>query len=167
MEDEDPPAPLAGEKVYMTPLGHERLRQGFAALKSERHRVVEIVAWAASNGDRSENADYKEGKRRLREIDRRLRFIARRLAHAEVVDPAAQLRRDVVFFGATVTYADAEDAERTVTIVGVDEADMAQGKVSIASPIARALLKARVGDEVRVATPGGSSVIEVVAIRYP
>ncbi len=151
----------------MTPEGHERLRREFDALKSERHRVVEIVAWAAGNGDRSENADYKEGKRKLREIDRKLRFTQRRLAGAEVVDPAAQPQRDRVFFGATVTYATEDDARRTVTIVGADEADMAQAKVSVASPIARALLKARVGEEVRLLTPGGWTTLEVVEIRYP
>ncbi len=164
--DEDGPPPLPGGKFYMTPPGHAALHASFAGFKTERHRVVEIVSWAASNGDRSENADYKEGKRRLREIDRKLRFIERRLAYAEVVDPATQTQRDRVFFGATVTYA-TDDAERTVTIVGVDEADMAHGKVSIASPIARALLRARVGDEVRVPTPGGAAIIEVTAIAYP
>ena len=128
-DDEGPPA-LPGGKFYMTPHGYERLRGDLASLRSERHRVVEVVAWAASNGDRSENADYKEGKRKLREIDRRLRFIQRRLAHAEVVDPAAQTQRDQVFFGATVTFLTEADERRTVTIVGVDEADMAHAKLS-------------------------------------
>ncbi len=140
----------------MTPAGHEQLRREWEEKKTERHRVVEIVAWAASNGDRSENADYKEGKRRLREIDRRLRFLQRRLAYAEVVDPAAQRERDRVYFGATVTYATEADERRTVTIVGVDEADMAEAKVSVASPVARALLRARVGDEVRRAHAVGA-----------
>jgi transcription elongation factor GreB len=143
-DDEGPPR-LPGGKFYMTPLGHQRIAAERDALRIQRHAVVEIVAWAASNGDRSENADYKEGKRRLREIDRRLRFLTRRLEHAEVVDPSAQTQRDRVFFGATVTYADAQDAERTITIVGVDEADMAEGKVSIGSPVALALLRARCG----------------------
>ena len=165
-DDDAEGAPLPGGKFYMTPHGNALLRQGFAALKAERHRVVEIVAWAAGNGDRSENADYKEGKRRLREIDRKLRFTERRLAYAEVVDPARQTQLDRVFFGATVTYVSGDDQERTIAIVGVDEADMAQGKVSIASPIARALLKARAGDEVKVPTPSGPMVIEVVSIRY-
>ena len=165
-EEEEGPPPLPGGKFYMTPSGHAGLRDRFAAFKSERHRVVEIVAWAASNGDRSENADYKEGKRRLREIDRKLRFIERRLAYAEVVDPTQQTQLDRVFFGATVTYANEDDERRTVTIVGVDEADMALNKVSIASPIARALLKARAGDEVKVPTPSGIMVIEVLQIRY-
>src|SRR4051812_33453413 len=152
----------------MTPVGADRLRADFAAQKSERHRVVEIVAWAAGNGDRSENADYKEGKRRLREIDRRLRFLTNRLAHAEVVDPALQPQRDRVFFGATVTYyATERDTEVTITIVGVDEADMDAGKISIGSPVALALLKARQGDEVRVRTPRGYDVLEVLEISYP
>jgi transcription elongation factor GreB len=166
-EDDGPPR-LAGGKFYMTPAGQEQLRAELAAQRSERHRVVEIVAWAASNGDRSENADYKEGKRRLREIDRRLRFLMNRLAHAEVVDPAAQAQRDRVFFGATVTYCAVErDEEVTVSIVGVDEADMTAGKISIGSPVALALLRARVGDEVVVRTPRGPEVLEVVAILYP
>jgi transcription elongation factor GreB len=165
-DDEGPPR-LPGGKFYMTPLGHQRIAAERDALRIQRHAVVEIVAWAASNGDRSENADYKEGKRRLREIDRRLRFLTRRLEHAEVVDPSAQTQRDRVFFGATVTYADAQDAERTITIVGVDEADMAEGKVSIGSPGALALLRARCGDEVTVRTPRGPEILEVLAIRYP
>ncbi len=165
-EDDEGPPPLPGGKFYMTPQGEISLRERFAGLKAERHRVVEIVAWAASNGDRSENADYKEGKRRLREIDRQLRFIGRRLAAAEVIDPAGQTQIDRVFFGATVTYVGDDDTARTITIVGVDEADMAVAKVSIASPIARALLKARAGDEVKVPTPSGPMTIEVVSIRY-
>jgi transcription elongation factor GreB len=151
----------------MTPAGQAKLAAELAALRTERHKVVEIVAWAAGNGDRSENADYKEGKRRLREIDRRLRFLARRLAHAEVVDPAAQTQRDRVFFGATVTYLTERDEEVTVTLVGVDEADVTLGTISIASPVALALLKARVGDEVTVRTPRGREVLEVTAIAYP
>ena len=166
-EDDDRPPRLPGGKFYMTPLGEQALRSELAARRAERHRVVEVVAWAASNGDRSENADYKEGKRRLREIDRRLRFIERRLAYAEVVDPAAQTRRDQVFFGATVTYATERDETRMVSIVGVDEADMAAAKVSIGSPLALALLRARVGDEVRVRTPRGVETVEVIEIRYP
>ena len=165
-EDDGPPR-LPGGKFYMTPAGQERLRAELAGQRTERHRVVEIVAWAASNGDRSENADYKEGKRRLREIDRRLRFLMNRLAHAEVVDPADQIQRDRVFFGATVTYANARDEEVTITIVGVDEADMAAGKISIGSPVALALLRAQRGDEVTVRTPRGPEVLEIVAITYP
>lgn len=166
-DDEDGPPKLPGGKFYMTPEGQRRLQAELAAQRSERHRVVEIVAWAAGNGDRSENADYKEGKRRLREIDRRLRFLTNRLAHAEVVDPAAQRQRHVVFFGATVTYANERDEAITVTIVGVDEADMAAAKISIGSPVALALLRARIGDEVSVRTPRGTEVLEIVDIAYP
>ncbi len=155
----------------MTPAGRDALEAEMAERSAERRRVVEIVSWAAGNGDRSENADYKEGKRRLREIDRRLRFLDRRLAHAEVIDPTTQKQRDTVFFGATVTYAAADGREAgapvTVTIVGVDEANLASGTISIASPVALALLRARVGDEVKVRTPRGTSVVEVIAIRYP
>jgi transcription elongation factor GreB len=165
-EDEGPPR-LPGGKFYMTPEGRDRLKAEFEAVRSERHRVVEIVSWAAGNGDRSENADYKEGKRRLREIDRRLRFLTNRLAHAEIVDPAAQTQRDRVFFGATVTYANERDEEITVTIVGVDEADMGAGKISIGSPVALALLWARRGDAVIVRTPRGPEVLEIVAVSYP
>jgi transcription elongation factor GreB len=165
-EDEGPPR-LPGGKFYMTPEGRDRLKAEFEAVRSERHRVVEIVSWAAGNGDRSENADYKEGKRRLREIDRRLRFLTNLLAHAEIVDPAAQTQRDRVFFGATVTYANERDEEITVTIVGVDEADMGAGKISIGSPVALALLRARRGDEVIVRTPRGPEVLEIVAVSYP
>ena len=166
-DDDEGPPKLPGGKFYMTPAGHQRLETERSDLRTVRHRVVEIVAWAASNGDRSENADYKEGKRRLREIDRRLRFLMNRLAHAEIVDPAAQTQRDRVFFGATVTYANERDEAVTVTIVGVDEADMGAGKISIDSPVALSLLRARCGDEVTVRTPRGPEVLEVVAIRYP
>ncbi len=167
-DEESGPPRLPGGKFYMTPLGQERLRAELMTLRTDRHRVVEIVSWAAGNGDRSENADYKEGKRRLREIDRRLRFLTNRLAHAEVVNPAKQAQRDRIFFGATVTYYAVErDTEVTVTIVGVDEADMEAGKISIGSPVALALLKSRRGDEVRVRTPRGWEVLEVVEIRYP
>ena len=165
--DEEGPPRLAGGKFYMTPNGHGRLQKELGNRRTERHRVVEIVAWAAGNGDRSENADYKEGKRRLREIDRRIRFLVRRLAHAEVIDPGDQMQRDRVFFGATVTYLTGRDEQVTVSIVGVDEADMAAGKISIGSPVALALLKAREGDEVIVRTPRGPEMIEVVAVRYP
>ena len=170
MDDEDdapPPPGLPRGKFYMTPAGEAALRAEYETFKAERHRVVEIVSWAADNGDRSENADYKEGKRRLREIDRRLRFLDRRLAHAEVVDPAAQTHRDRVFFGATVTYLTERNEEVRVTVVGVDEADMAQNTISIGSPVALALLRARVGDEVAVRTPRGREMLEVTAIAYP
>ena len=129
--------------------------------------MVEVVSWAASLGDRSENADYQYGKRRLREIDRRVRFLRKRLEKAQVVDPAAQARREQVFFGATVTYAREDDSEVTVTIVGVDETDLSRGRISWVSPVARALLGRRVGDLPRLRTPQGSEEIEVVAIQYP
>ena len=169
-DDDDAPRLALGGKFYMTPEGHARLKaEREHLLRVERPRVVETVSWAASNGDRSENADSQYGKRRLREIDRRTRFLGKRLENAEVVDPARQTQRNQVFFGATVTYVDESDVERTVTIVGVDEADMAQGKVSLTSPIAIALIKAkaRVGDEVAVHTPRGVETMEVLAIRYP
>lgn len=167
-EDDEGAAPrLPRGKFYMTPAGEAALRAELEARRAERHRVVEIVAWAAGNGDRSENADYKEGKRRLREIDRRLRFLTQRLDAAEVVDPAAQAQRDRIFFSATVTYVNERDEEMTVTLVGVDEANMAAGKISIASPMALAMLRARVGDEVVVRTPAGPSSIEILEIRYP
>lgn len=170
MTDEEAPRLALGGKVYMTPEGHARLKAELdQLLRIERPRVVEVVSWAASNGDRSENADYQYGKRRLREIDRRARFLTQRLQNAEVVDPSRQVVRDRVFFGATVTYVDETDTERTVTIVGVEEADMTVGKVSLTSPIGVALIKAkaRAGDEVPVRTPRGVQIIEVVSVRYP
>jgi transcription elongation factor GreB len=156
-----------GTRNYMT-------ASGFAALKAElkhlvekeRPDLVQVVAWAASNGDRSENGDYIYGKKRLREIDRRIRFLTKRLEAAEVVDPARQTRRDQVFFGATVTYVDPRGGEKTVTIVGIDEADLERGQVSWVSPIARALLKAQEGDVVALRTPAGVEEIEVLEIRY-
>jgi transcription elongation factor GreB len=166
-EDDDGPPRLPDGKYHMTPTGHARLEAERAQQRSERHRVVEIVSWAAGNGDRSENADYKEGKRRLREIDRRLRFLSRRLAYAEVVDPSTQRQRDRVFFGATVTYLTDREESVTVTIVGADEANMAEGKISIGSPVALALLRSTVGDEVVVRTPRGAETLEVVEISYP
>ena len=167
-DGEDAPRFQGGGKFYMTPEGQRRLREEYdALLRVERPRVVEVVSWAAGNGDRSENGDYQYGKKRLREIDRRLRHLGKRLDAAEVVDPARQTRRDQVFFGATVTYADESDRHTTVTIVGADEADMTAGTVSLASPIALALMRARVGDEVRVHTPRGVETVEVVAIGYP
>lgn len=155
-------------KNYITPAGFRRLQDELAHLwKVERPPIVSTVAWAAANGDRSENGDYLYGKRRLREIDRRLRFLGKRLESAEVVDPGKQTRRDQVFFGATVTYANMRDEEHAVTIVGVDEVDSTQGRVSWISPVARALLKARVGDTVPVRTPSGVDQIEVLKIAYP
>jgi transcription elongation factor GreB len=169
-DDDDaglPPLP-AGGKNYITPDGYHRLRAELLQLiDEERPRVVDIVSWAASNGDRSENGDYLYGKKRLREIDRRIRFLTKRLDIAEVADPSAHHGNDQIFFGATVTYANARGEERTITIKGIDEADALQGEVSWVSPIARALLKAREGDEVKLATPGGVETIEVLDVRYP
>jgi transcription elongation factor GreB len=128
---------------------------------------VEVVSWAAKNGDRSENGDYLYGKKRLREIDRRIRFLTKRLDIAEVADPSAHHGSNQVFFGATVTYADQAGTERTITIKGIDEADSLAGEVSWVAPIARALLKAHEGDEVKLLTPGGVQVVEVLAVRYP
>ncbi len=167
-DDDDAPPIVAGQKNYMTPNGHARLRAELHQLmRVERPQVVEIVSWAAGNGDRSENGDYLYGKKRLREIDRRARFLGKRLEIAEVVDPSAQTNRDQVFFGATVTYLNPRDEERTVTILGVDEADIGRGEVSLHSPIARALLRAHVGDAVRLQTPSGWEEVEVLAIAYP
>jgi transcription elongation factor GreB len=157
----------AGAKNYITAAGLERLRSELKQLRQvERPKVVETVSWAAGNGDRSENGDYIYGKRRLREIDRRIRFLVKRMEIAELVDPNQQKDRDRVYFGATVTYVDEKDEERTIRIVGVDEARLEVGEVSWTAPIARALLKAEVGDMVEVRTPGGTETIEVVSIRY-
>jgi len=162
-----PPLPK-GVKNYITPQGWQRLQDELKhLLRVERPRVVEVVSWAAGNGDRSENGDYIYGKKRLREIDRRIRFLTKRLEIAEVVDPAQQKNRDRVFFGATVTYANGRGEEHTITIRGVDEADLDKGEVSWVSPIARALLKAQEGDVVELRTPAGLDEIEVIEIRYP
>lgn len=157
----------ANIKNYVTPSGHAALRDELRQLmQEERPKVVEIVSWAASNGDRSENADYTYGKRRLREIDRRVRYLTKRLDSAVVVDPKQQQRLTQVFFGATVTYARADGSEHTVTLVGVDEADFSQGKISWLSPVAQALMKMRVDDTARIRTPTGIEEIEIVSIRY-
>ena len=162
-----PPLP-AGTRNYLTPAGYRRLREELMTLLDvERPKIVEVVSWAAKNGDRSENGDYLYGKKRLREIDRRIRFLTKRLDIAEVADPSVHHGSDQVFFGATVTYATAAGEERTVTIKGIDETDSLQGEVSWIAPIARALLKARVGDEVVLLTPGGVEKIEVIAVTYP
>jgi len=157
-------------KLYMRPQGLRRLQNELTQLmRNERPKVVEIVSWAAGNGDRSENGDYIYGKKRLREIDRRIRFLIRRLDRAEVVDPAARRdddSADRVYFGATVTVADSAGAERTVSIVGIDEIDTPRGYISWISPMARALLKAREGDTVVVHTPAGPEELDVVAVRY-
>ena len=170
-EDEDmqglPPLP-SGSKNYMTPAGFAALRHELLDLiDNERPKVVEIVHWAASNGDRSENGDYIYGKKRLREIDRRIRFLTKRLEIAEVTDPSVHFRSDQVFFGAKVTYVDDVGVERTVRIMGIDEADSAAGEVSWVSPIARCLLKSRVGDEVRLVMPDRVALIEVLNVEYP
>ena len=157
----------AGTKNYITPGGHARLKSELEHLvKRERPHVVEVVAWAASNGDRSENGDYIYGKRRLREIDRRIRFLTKRLDIAEVVDPLRQGNNDQVFFGARVTVADADGQENTYTIVGVDEADVGRGRISWISPLARALLKAREGDTVRFQSPVGLREIDIIEVLY-
>ena len=157
-----------GAKNYMTREGYERLVAELKELRTiERPKVVDVVSWAAGNGDRSENGDYIYGKKRLREIDRRIRFIAKRLETGEVVDPARQTNRDQVFFGARVTYAMADGSERTVRIVGVDEARLEAGEVSWISPIARALHKAREGDIVKMRTPAGVENVEVLEIDWP
>jgi transcription elongation factor GreB len=162
-----PPLP-PGARNYITPAGYARLRaELMTLLDAERPKVVEAVSWAAKNGDRSENGDYIYGKKRLREIDRRIRFLTKRLDIAEVADPSAHHGRDQVFFGATVTYARADGSEHQVTIKGIDEADSLAGEVSWISPVARALLKAREGDEVSLVTPAGVERIEVVSVRYP
>ncbi len=166
LPDEAPAIP-AGVRNYMTPDGHRRMQDELRRLiREERPKTVDVVAWAAGNGDRSENGDYLYGKQRLREIDRRIRFLTKRLESAEVVDPRRQTRRDQVFFGASVTFANRHGAEKTVTIVGIDEADLDRGQVSWISPIARALLKAHEGDRVELRTPTGTEQIEVLEIRY-
>ena len=168
-EDELPvPSPPASGKNYITPQGYARLRDElFDLIDNERPKVVDIVHWAASNGDRSENGDYLYGKKRLREIDRRIRFLTQRLEIAEISDPGIHHGNDQVFFGATVTYADEEGLERTVTILGIDEAVSAMGQISWISPVARALLKARTGDEVSLVTPQGTQLLEVLKVDYP
>ena len=164
-EDANPIPP--GSKNYLTPLGWRRMRDELSWLvKTERPEVTGVVSWAAKLGDRSENADYQYGKRRLREIDRRIRYLTKRLEAAEVVDPATREETDQVFFGATVTYATAEGEELTVRIVGIDETDPAKHYVSWISPIARALIKAREGDTVTLRTPGGEQQIEIIEVRY-
>jgi len=162
-----PPLP-AGGKNYITPKGYAALRaELFDLIDNERPKVVDIVHWAASNGDRSENGDYIYGKKRLREIDRRIRFLTKRLEIAEVTDPSVHLGKDQVFFGATVTYVEEAGDERTVTILGIDEADSLKGEVTWISPIARALLKAREGEVVKLVTPVGVQEIEVLSVHYP
>ena len=157
-----------GSKNYITPAGHARLlaEQDFL-IREERPRIVDVVAWAASNGDRSENGDYLYGKKRLREIDRRIRFLNKRLENAQVVDPTLQGDNDQIFFGATVTLSwDDGDEETLYSIVGIDEADATRGRISWISPLARALIKSREGDRIRFQTPAGVREIDVLEVRY-
>ncbi|MGE5545667.1 MAG: transcription elongation factor GreB [Solirubrobacterales bacterium] len=170
-DDDDLPegaTPLPkGTPNYITPAGFQALQDELRALtRVERPKVVEVVSWAAGNGDRSENGDYIYGKKRLREIDRRIRFLTKRIERAKVVDPAAQTNTDQVFFGATVTYANARGEEKTIRIVGIDEADLDHGKVSWIAPVARALMKAYEGDTVSLRTPGGIETLEVLEVSY-
>jgi transcription elongation factor GreB len=169
-DEQEQVSPLpAGARNYMTPGGFGRMKAELEHLvQKERPELVATVAWAAGNGDRSENGDYIYGKKRLREIDRRIRFLIRRLDNAEVVDPAAQRDEgtDQVFFGATVTLRSAKDGERVVSIVGIDEIDTARGYISWVSPMARALIKTREGDVVTLHTPGGVDELEIMQVRY-
>jgi transcription elongation factor GreB len=172
-QDEDavePQLPVLAptSKNYMTPAGYAAIKQELMALIDvERPKVVEVVHWAASNGDRSENGDYLYGKKRLREIDRRIRFLTHRLEQAEVVDPSVHYGKDQVFFGATVDYETADGQAHRITIMGVDEARSAYQEVSWVSPIARTLLKSRVGDVLPLVTPAGVVDIKVLAVAYP
>jgi transcription elongation factor GreB len=169
-DDDAPPLPAlpSGAKNYITPAGYARIRAELLDLiDNQRPKVVEIVHWAASNGDRSENGDYIYGKKRLREIDRRLRFLTQRLEIAQIIDPSVHHGNEQIFFGASVTYLDPGGAERTVTILGIDEVDSSQAQVSWVSPIARTLLKARAGDRLQLVTPAGVVEIEVVRVQYP
>jgi len=167
-EGDDEPNPIpAGAKNYLTPLGWRRMRDELQWLvNTERPEVTSVVSWAAKLGDRSENADYQYGKKRLREIDRRIRYLTKRLEAAEVVDPATREETDQVFFGATVTYADAKGVEHVVRIVGIDEMDPSRHYVSWISPIARALIKAREGETVSLHAPGGVEELEILEVRY-
>jgi transcription elongation factor GreB len=167
-DDDDETSPLPrGVKNYMTPQGYARLKHELTQLLNvERPELVKVVSWAAGNGDRSENGDYLYGKKRLREIDRRIRYLTRRLDNSEVVDPAARGETEQIFFGATVDYVDDAGEQHTVTIVGLDEVDPARGHVSWISPIAGALIKHSAGDAVSLRTPSGARQIEIVAVRY-
>lgn len=166
-EAEEADALPAGVKNYMTPRGFAALREELRfLLREERPRIVEIVSWAAGNGDRSENGDYIYNKKRLREIDRRVRYLTKRVENAEVVDPRKQQALEQVFFGATVTYAREDGTELTVTLVGVDEADLDQGKINWISPVAKALMKGRRGDTREIRTVGGSEIIEIISVEY-
>lgn len=156
-----------GVKNLMTPEGYAALSKELNWLiHDERPRITEIVSWAAGNGDRSENGDYLYNKKRLREIDRRIRYLTKRTESAEIVDPRRQQGIEKVFFGATVTYIDAAEKEMTVKLVGVDEADMAQGKINWLSPVAKALMKSAIGDSVTVRTDTGATSLEIIDIKY-
>ena len=162
------PALPQGSKNYVSPEGYARLRaELMTLLDHERPKVVEVVSWAATNGDRSENGDYLYGKKRLREIDRRIRFLTQRLEIAEISDPSIHHGSDQVFFGATVTYSNPSGEERTVTIVGIDELDPLKGKISWISPVARTLTKAREGDAVTLHTPNGVEELDILKVSYP
>lgn len=167
-DDEDLQTPqVAGVRNYITPAGHRRLKDELVELLNiERPEVVRVVSWAASNGDRSENGDYIYGKKRLREIDRRIRFLTKRLDVAEIVDAAQREATDQIFFGATVLYAAEDGEQKRITIVGTDEVDPARGHVSWVSPIATALLRARIGDQVSLRTPAGIETLEVLDVSY-
>ena len=166
-DDDTGPALPRGVKNYMTPQGYTRLKTELTQLlNSERPELVKVVHWAAGNGDRSENGDYIYGKKRLREIDRRIRYLTRRLDNSEVVDPAARGDTEQIFFGATVDYADDQGEEHTVTIVGLDEVDTARGHVSWIAPIAGALIKHSAGDTVQLRTPAGVRQIDILDVRY-
>jgi transcription elongation factor GreB len=169
-DDGDAPATAAlpaGTKNYMTPRGFQRMREeALRLIDHERPALVQVIQWAASNGDRSENGDYIYGKRRLREIDRRIRFLTKRLDGALVVDPAAREQTDQVFFGATVTLCDERGRESTYSIVGIDEADVSGGLISWVSPMARALTKHREGDRVTLHTPAGEQHYEILSVEY-
>jgi len=162
------PAIPAGAKNYITPQGYQRIKDELLKLIDvDRPEVVRIVSWAASNGDRSENGDYIYGKRRLREIDRRIRFLTKRLDLAEVVDPSVHHGSDQIFFGATVAYENQAGERHTVTIVGIDEIDPLNGKISWISPVARALTKAHEGESIVLKTPGGIEELDIIEVRYP
>ncbi|HEU0118185.1 MAG TPA: transcription elongation factor GreB [Alphaproteobacteria bacterium] len=166
-DQEETDALPANQKNYVTPKGLQDLKDEYRKLMhEERPKVVEVVSWAAGNGDRSENGDYIYGKKRLREIDRRVRYLTKRIDNAEVVDPKLQKNVKQVFFGATVTFDRDNGGKQTVTIVGIDEADMANGKISWLSPVAKQLMKAKVGDIIELRTPSGPDTLEVLAIKY-
>jgi transcription elongation factor GreB len=170
-DDDEPESPEPDgppPRNYVTPAGHARMKAELLRLLDvERPEVVKVVSWAASNGDRSENGDYLYGKKRLREIDRRIRFLTKRLERAEVVDPSQHRGNDQVFFGATVTYLQSDGVERTVTIVGIDEVDPLNGRISWISPVAKALIRAREGDTVPLLTPAGRIELEILEVAYP